>query len=265
MRGYTGAWSAWQTGIPPAVATTVAGPDAFGAASVVGSSALYARADHHHGLPTTPAPYAQVQATAPNASAPAIAPPAGFLWVDNSTTATWAAAPFFPSQTPPVSGFNSFTDGAGDVWVSLNGSAWKRARDALHCRVYRNTAFTPTVAWAAVLFDTVDRDLTALYAPATGRFTAPVAGWYLVNGIINSGAPATGQYINSAIYKNGASYANTGQQTYSGSGNWPVAYTSATLWAAAGDYFQVYLSATIPSIAPGSQSFWATFDYMGTG
>jgi Type VI secretion system/phage-baseplate injector OB domain len=47
--------------IPPP-ATTVTGPDAFGASAVVGTSTNYARQDHDHGLPTliTPAPYALV-------------------------------------------------------------------------------------------------------------------------------------------------------------------------------------------------------------
>ena len=35
-------------------ATTVTGPDAYGAAAVVGTSLLYARADHDHGLPSAP-------------------------------------------------------------------------------------------------------------------------------------------------------------------------------------------------------------------
>lgn len=39
-------------GIP---ATTVTGPDAFGAAAVIGTSTRYARQDHDHGLPAAPA------------------------------------------------------------------------------------------------------------------------------------------------------------------------------------------------------------------
>ena len=39
----------------PAPATTVTGPDAFGASPVVGASPKYARQDHDHGLPSAPA------------------------------------------------------------------------------------------------------------------------------------------------------------------------------------------------------------------
>ena len=45
-------------------ATTVTGPDAFGAAAVVGTSLLYARQDHDHGLPAAPvAPFATFAGT----------------------------------------------------------------------------------------------------------------------------------------------------------------------------------------------------------
>ena len=39
----------------PAAATTVTGPDAYGAAAVVGTGTAYARDDHGHGLPAEPA------------------------------------------------------------------------------------------------------------------------------------------------------------------------------------------------------------------
>ena len=47
--------SATAQAVPAGVspATTVTGPDAFGAAAVVGASALYAREDHDHGLSFT--------------------------------------------------------------------------------------------------------------------------------------------------------------------------------------------------------------------
>ena len=45
------------TAVPAGVnpATTVTGPDAYGAAAVVGTGTTYARADHNHGLPAAPA------------------------------------------------------------------------------------------------------------------------------------------------------------------------------------------------------------------
>ena len=51
----------------PSPATTVTGPDAWGAAAVVGTSTLYARADHDHGLPANPAPSPATTVTGPPA------------------------------------------------------------------------------------------------------------------------------------------------------------------------------------------------------
>ena len=47
--------------------------------------------------------------------------------------------PRLDAPHPPA---NTYTDPSGTVWVSRTGSAWKLARDALHCRVYRNAAWT---------------------------------------------------------------------------------------------------------------------------
>ena len=53
-------------GVSPA--TTVTGPDAFGAAAVVGVGTTFARADHDHGLPAAPAvPAAATTVTGPDA------------------------------------------------------------------------------------------------------------------------------------------------------------------------------------------------------
>ena len=56
-------WAAPAATIVPA--TTVTGPDAFGASAVVGTSLLYARQDHDHGLPANIAPATTV--TGPDA------------------------------------------------------------------------------------------------------------------------------------------------------------------------------------------------------
>jgi hypothetical protein len=48
-------------------ATSVTGPDSFGASSAVGTSTNYARQDHDHGLPANPAPSASSTVTGPDA------------------------------------------------------------------------------------------------------------------------------------------------------------------------------------------------------
>ena len=55
-------------GSEPSPATTVTGPDAYGASAVVGTGTTYARSDHDHGLPAAPAvPAAATTVTGPDA------------------------------------------------------------------------------------------------------------------------------------------------------------------------------------------------------
>jgi hypothetical protein len=63
--------SAQTTGVkwaaPVAAASTVTGPDAFGASAVVGTGTSYARNDHNHGLPASPTvPSAATTVTGPD-------------------------------------------------------------------------------------------------------------------------------------------------------------------------------------------------------
>ena len=60
-------WETTSSGasIPPA--TTVTGPDAFGAPAAVGTGTHYARNDHDHGLPGNPAPDPATTVTGPDA------------------------------------------------------------------------------------------------------------------------------------------------------------------------------------------------------
>jgi len=210
--------------------------------------------------------YAQVTSgTAPNPNAPVLSPPMGALWVDTSTTAPMA--PYVPPQTPPATGNNVYTDSAGEQWFSQNGSAWRKARDVVHSRVYRNAAYTlPAAAWTAIPYDTVDRDVFGFYSVANKYFTTPMSGWYQVNAMIQLGAaPTTGQFLMSNIYKNGANTVAGGQQTWTGSGNWPVAGISAALYCSSGDTLQpyAYFSAAL-AISVGTARCYADFHYIGS-
>lgn len=67
--------ASWQLpAAPPPPATTVIGPDAFGAPAAVGSSLSYARQDHDHGLPANPSPNPATTVSGPPAygSAPVV-------------------------------------------------------------------------------------------------------------------------------------------------------------------------------------------------
>jgi hypothetical protein len=164
---------------------------------------------------------------------------------------------------PPLAAgapFQSFTDDAGEVWVAkggVNGGAWKRARDVLHCAVSRNTPYTYTIN-TPIVYDTVDRDPYGLWDAAAVGFRVPVAGVYFVSLEATWSATAAGQYLNVAV----------GPLAFSSVA--PMATNPPTVGAA-----PVYLDANavlqMICIAPSCPMFlmggmnWSRLDYLGTG
>jgi len=67
-----------------------------------------------------------------------------------------------PAPVTSGSGLQTFTDALGDLWVAQNGiagGAWKRARDVLHARMYRNNPISLNGGTlVSIPMDTVYRD-----------------------------------------------------------------------------------------------------------
>ena len=121
----TGVSSAAISNVSPA--TTVTGPDAYGAAAVVGVSTEYARADHDHGLPAAPAdiPLSTVT-TAGDLIVGTGAGSVGRLPVGTSnqvllggSTPTWGAAPAPSLYEPFVPIFHQSTLPSNTYWNSV--------------------------------------------------------------------------------------------------------------------------------------------------
>jgi hypothetical protein len=114
----------------------------------------------------------------------------GTFWRCLNGVWSGSAGPMLP--VAPASPFVSFTDGGGEVWVAkggVNGGAWKKARDVLRAKVYRNAAGTVTQATGINMgFDVAQEDPYGLLAPSptypSGQVTVPIAGRYLVLGQI---------------------------------------------------------------------------------
>jgi hypothetical protein len=77
----------------------------------------------------------------------------------------------------------SFTDVNGDIWIAkngVNGGVYRRARDVLHCRVYRSAAWTPTASLQKLIWDTAVKNDYGIWTGA-GNFSVPIGGWYGFN------------------------------------------------------------------------------------
>ena len=101
----------------------------------------------------------------------------------------------------------------------------------------------------------------ANFVSSTGRFTAPVAGWYMFtfNSYTRVTNPSTASYIYIRIYKNGATYGSTGNITHyenAGDGDTGKSHSSL-IQMAVGDYVQAGFSVSGTGCAyhHGSQNF----------
>lgn len=127
-------------------------------------------------------------------------------------------------------------------------------------RARRVAAFTPGSSGAFVLIphDTEDFDTNSNFDSVTnkGRYTAPVAGFYHINGYyLNGGASGTLSII--ALYKNGAQY-QIGSQV-------PGAVTPSSNYSdlvqsAASDYWELFIfnsTAVAATVSAGNQPYFS--------
>jgi hypothetical protein len=214
------------------------------------------------------AAYLDVSSTAPPPAAPTITPPEGLLWLDTSTP-TPSAVAYSPPTAPPATGFNTFTDEAGEVWVSNNGSVWKRAIQALFVRLQRGAVYTFPTAFTNFPWDGFD-DPYGVWARTSQQMTIPVAGLWLFAG--SNYAPFTNlttgpQSIQTNLVKNGTPVSRGTMET-----NWANVGTRCTLTdvqrCAVGDIILYQAICTLAGVsttfADASNNFLA-IKYLGTG
>ena len=195
----------------------------------------------------------------------------GFLWVDTSVNPVYVGAPYFPPQTPPVSGTNFFTDTSGQIWASRNGSAWVRANQMCRARMYLNSGSQSMInGYNNLVYDTIEYDPLACCTAATGAFVVPLDGDYLVTGgwvtidapISTASATST---INCNIIKNGTTYVSGEQTAVAGyAQNGTAARISSVVSAVAGDVLHVrgYTNVACTTYSGGLSFQSATFHRM---
>jgi hypothetical protein len=172
---------------------------------------------------------------------------------------------YYPPQAPPGSGFNSFTDTSGMVWVSYNGSAWKRALDGLHARVYRAGAYNIPGSNTIFPFDTVSKDVYGLWSAAQSSFVTPIPGVYRVTAQW-VGAIPSGSWINAYLYVNGAQVTWGGAQPWTNNGYVPTGCND-TFWLSAGDKVALWSGAggAVPAVVNVPGQCYMVISYAGTG
>jgi hypothetical protein len=141
------------------------------------------------------------------------------------------------------------------------------ARDGAHSLVYRNGAWTTPTTQTLLTFDTVVRDGLGLYSSASGLFTCPVAGVYLVNGEFSANPTAANQWADMWLYRNGAQFAY-GTQPFSNTTLVPNlrATLTAPVYCAAGDTLALWVRTAVALTGTtGQLATWGAFDYLGTG
>jgi len=189
------------------------------------------------------------------------------LLVKNSGTdydTKWAPlqVPYVPPQTPPGSGKNFYTDAAGDVWASLNGSAWQRATQVIKARLYRNAAWTLTNG-QTVPFDTYDYGGTWNLSNGT-TFTVPVAGDYLVSSYLAANIP-NANYMYFTVRRNAATTrTSTVAWNNTGAANNVYAFFTDVVQFNANDTSDIYSVNTFGSLAggTGSSGTWVSYRFL---
>jgi hypothetical protein len=188
-----------------------------------------------------------------------------------------ARTPNLPAPITSGSGVQSFTDVLGDVWVAANGvnsGAWKRARDVIRARVYRNAAYTvPGINTATGMpFDSTNDDAYSGWSAlntTSAIYTCPIAGRYLVMTRCDLLGTSVAARLFSSVYR-GANLAGVVESMrgvdLTQNSNTPLTSTNAgTMFCNVQDVVQMRFYATIAqAFEVGTAMAWMDIQYIGT-
>lgn len=153
----------------------------------------------------------------------------------------------------------SFNDGTGISNIEI-GSGHTSMKLDYKFSAYRNAAFNFTSSLALLTFDTKNFDTGTNYDTSTGKFTAPVTGFYFFNWQVLS--TTTGNGYTAALYKNGVEIARGSDVFINGTPFLTVGTGGGTklVSASATDYFQIYIQSDATRAGSVTNSGWNYFE-----
>jgi hypothetical protein len=174
-----------------------------------------------------------------------------------------------PSNEPPTTSaaLVSRVDAMGERWVAragANGGAWRRARDVLVARWYRQAALPLATGLTALALDTAANDDYGLYVPASVGFIAPITGFYDVLAHFSANSTAVGQSWRIVPYLNGVINVNIYSPSSQATGQTLGVDVSMIVRMNAGEVFALNGVATAAlNLNPSAAFNFASFAYRG--
>lgn len=156
------------------------------------------------------------------------------------------------------------TSGGGQISDSgISGLSYIKLYNPYKFHAYRAGALTPTTG-TVIVFDTEVFDTGSNYSVSTGKFTAPISGFYWFNAQLNLETSTINQNLQTLIYKNGAR-AISGTATvnmYNGATSIWSSVATGIVQLAATDYVTTVVLSDSEAMAvagTGSQNFFQGF------
>jgi len=193
-----------ESSVVPAAGTTV--PGAFGVSGdlTVDTNTLYVNSTNNRvGIGTTsPSAPLHIQKTGADAGIlveeTSITGYSQYLQLKDSTT-SWYVVNRYASGGAGNSGFGIGTTASGDyLQIDTSGRVLMPSQPMF--TAYRGSYSLPTQAWTQIVYDNCTLNRGSGYSTSTGRFTAPVAGYYYFEAIGEGG----GNAFHTLISVNGA-------------------------------------------------------------
>lgn len=132
----------------------------------------------------------------------------------------------------------SFNDGTGIANLALNTTALS---NPYKFSAYRNAAWTSSNgSYGLVTFDTEYFDTNSNFDTATGKYVAPVSGFYWFSAVVGWSPGIDGDFGSVALYKNGSLLQVGGSLRAGGESNGHIMTVAGLFSLSASDYVQVY-------------------------